>query len=134
MSKSIVFKKFNEEYFKFLNFIKQNLDNDTKFNSFYNKNLLIKQTNIKLFIKTWNNRITKNYYEKVMKQDFDFFLNKSYIDDVSTDNTSGEAPNIMLNYISDFKNTFHTLDEKTKNDFIYYMVNLTHLSFLYFKE
>jgi hypothetical protein len=104
------------------------------FNSFYNKNLIIKQTNIKLFIKTWYNRITKNYYEKVMKQDFDFFLNKSYIDDVSTDNTSGEAPSIMLNYITDFKNTFHTLDEKIKNDFIYYMVNLTHLSFLYFKE
>ena len=88
----------------------------------------------KLFNKTWNNRITKNYYEQVMKQDFDFFLNKSYIDDVSTDNTSGEPPSIMLQYIGDFKNTFHTLDETTKNEFIYYMVKLTHLSFLYFKE
>jgi hypothetical protein len=134
MSKQIVFKNFNEEYFNFLKFIKKNLENDTKFNSFYNKNLIIKQTNIKLFIKTWNNRITKNYYEQVMKQDFDFFLNKSYVDDVSRDNTSGEAPSIMLQYIGDFKNTFHTLDETTKNDFIYYMVNLTHLSFLYFKE
>ena len=134
MSKSTVFKKFNDEYFKFLKFINKNVENDVKFNSFYNKNMIIKQTNIKLFIKTWYNRITKNYYEQVMKQDFEFFINKSYIEDVSTDNTSGEASSTVLNYISEFKNTFHTLDENIKNEFIYYMVNLTHLSFLYFKE
>ena len=65
MSKEFVFKNFNETYFNFLKFIKKNMDNDIKFNSFYNKNLIIKQTNIKLFIKTWYNRITKNYYHQI---------------------------------------------------------------------
>ena len=134
MSKQIVFKNFNETYFNFLKFIKQNMNNDIKFNSFYNKNLIIKQTNIKLFIKTWNNRITKNYYDQIMIQDFDFFLNKKYDQDVLNDNTSGESPTLMLKYICDFKNTFPTLQEEIKNEFIYYMVNLTQLSFLYFKE
>lgn len=134
MSKEFVFKNFNETYFNFLKFIKKNMDNDIKFNSFYNKNLIIKQTNIKLFIKTWNNRITKNYYHQIMKQDFDFFLNKTYDDDVLNDNTSGESPNLMLKYICDFKNTFPTMQKEIKNEFIYYMINLTQLSFLYFKE
>jgi hypothetical protein len=134
MSKEFVFKNFNETYFNFLKFIKKNMDNDIKFNSFYNKNLIIKQTNIKLFIKTWNNRITKNYYHQIMKQDFDFFLNKIYDDDVLNDNTSGESPNLMLKYICDFKNTFPTMQKEIKNEFIYYMINLTQLSFLYFKE
>ena len=108
--------------------------NDAKFNSFYYKNLIIKGTNIKLFIKTWYNRITRNYYTQVMNKDFDFFLNKSYKDDVEKDNTSGEAPNVMLSYISDFKNTFPTLAETVKYEFDSYMLHLTELSFLYFKE
>ena len=73
-------------------------------------------------------------YNQIMKQDFDFFLNKSYDDDVSNDNTSGESPTLMLKYICEFKNTFPNLHIDVKNEFIYYMMNLTQLSFLYFKE
>ena len=139
MSKKELFKKetfssFNKSYFNFLLFIKQNMKNDAKFNSFYMKNQIIKQTNIKLFIKTWYSRITKNYYTQVMNKDFDFFLNKSYADDVTNNNTSGEAPTVMLTYITDFKNTFPTLSESVKYEFVCFMLNLTELSFLYFKE
>jgi hypothetical protein len=134
MSKQIVFKNFNEQYFNFLKFIKKNMENDNNFNGFYNKNIIIKQTNVKLFIKTWYSRITKNYYNEVMKQDFNFFLNKKYDEDVSKDNTSGESPTLMLKYITDFKNLFPNLHEDIKTEFIYYMINLTQLSFLYFKE
>ena len=132
--KKETFSSFNKSYFNFLAFIKKNMDNDSKFNSFYLKNQIIKQTNIKLFIKTWYNRITKNYYSQVMNKDFDFFLNKSYKDDVEKDNTSGEAPNVMLSYISDFKNTFPTLAQPIKYEFVTFMLHLTELSFLYFKE
>ena len=109
MSKQILFSNFNETYFKFLNFIKKHMENDSKYNSFYSKNLIIKQTNIKLIIRTWYNRITKTYYEKIMSQDFDFFLNKSYDDDVSKDNTSGESPLLLIQYISNFKTLFPCL-------------------------
>lgn len=69
-----------------------------------------------------------------MNKDFDFFLNKSYADDVANNNTSGEAPTVMLTYITDFKNTFPTLSESVKYEFVCFMLNLTELSFLYFKE
>ena len=100
INKKETFSSFNKSYFNFLLFIKQNMANDAKFNSFYFKNQIIKQTNIKLFIKTWYSRITKNYYTQVMNKDFDFFLNKSYADDVANNNTSGEAPTVMLTYIT----------------------------------
>ena len=78
MSKIETFKQFNKFYFLFLDFIKKHMKDDSKFNSFYFKNQIIKQTNIKLFIKTWNNRITSKYYTQVMNKDFDFFLNFEY--------------------------------------------------------
>ena len=134
MSRPVLFSNFNETYFNFLNFIKKNMENDKKFNLFYNKNLIIKQTNVKLIIRTWYNRITRNYYDKIMNQDFDFFLNKSYEDDVIKDNTSGESPMLLIQYISNFKTLFPSLEESIKTEFITYMIKLTHLSFLYFKE
>jgi len=134
MSRPVLFSNFNETYFNFLNFIKKHMENDKKFNLFYNKNLIIKQTNVKLIIRTWYNRITRNYYDKIMNQDFDFFLNKSYEDDVIKDNTSGESPMLLIQYISNFKTLFPSLEESVKTEFITYMIKLTHLSFLYFKE
>jgi hypothetical protein len=134
MSKQVLFSNFNENYFNFLNFIKKHMENDSKYKLFYNKNLIIKQTNIKLIIRTWYNRITRNYYNEIMDQNFDFFLNKSYEEDVVKDNTSGESPMLLIQYITNFKTLFPSLEVSIKNEFISYMVKLTHLSFLYFKE
>ena len=134
MSKQLLFSNFNENYFNFLNFIKKHMENDSKYKLFYNKNLIIKQTNIKLIIRTWYNRITRNYYNEIMDQNFDFFLNKSYEEDVIKDNTSGESPMLLIQYITNFKTLFPSLEVSIKNEFISYMVKLTHLSFLYFKE
>ena len=134
MSKQVLFSNFNDNYFKFLNFIKKHMENDSKYNLFYKKNLIIKQTNIKLIIRTWYNRITKHYYDQIMNQDFDFFLNKSYDEDVVKDNTSGESPMLLIQYITNFKTIFPSLEDSIKTEFISYMLKLTHLSFLYFKE
>jgi hypothetical protein len=134
INKMEIFSSFNKSYFNFLLFIKKNMGNDAKFNSFYMKNFIIKETNVKLFIKTWYSRITRNYYNQVMNKDFDFFLNKSYKDDVEKNNTSGEAPTVMLTYITDFKNTFPSLADTVKYEFVSFMLHLTELSFLYFKE
>ena len=51
INKREIFSSFNKSYFNFLLFIKKNMGNDAKFNTFYFKNLIIKETNIKLFIK-----------------------------------------------------------------------------------
>jgi hypothetical protein len=132
MASSLVFKKFNTTYFNFLDFIKKHIQNDLKFNAFYMKNMIIKSTNIKLLIKTWYNRITSKYYTQVMNKDLEFFINKSYIDDVNNNNTSGEAPDVMISYITEFKKAFPTLDVSIKNEFTDYIMKLTNYSYIYF--
>jgi hypothetical protein len=128
MSKE-AFTSFNKTYFSFLEFIKIYLKNDPNFKLFYRKNQIVRETNVKLIIKTWNDRITSKYYTQVTNKDFDFFLNKSYNDEI----TSQEKETPLLKYINDFKEIYPTLEETTKNQFLDYIVKLTNYSYIYFK-
>ena len=78
MSKTDNFKLFNNTYFELLSFIKDNSNKNKEYIKFYNKNLLIKKTNIKYLIKSWYIHVTTIYYEQIMKGDISFFLNKDY--------------------------------------------------------
>lgn len=119
---------FNKEYFEFLNFIKGHIE-DTSFKTFYRKNQIIKETNPKMFIRTWYNRIGSKYHEQVMQRDISFFLNKNYEDDVLD---SGES-NMLLKYINKFKESYETLDESIKETFLTHIISLTDQSFVYYK-
>jgi hypothetical protein len=121
--------EFNKEYFDFLNFIKDHID-DPKFKTFYRKNQIIKQTNPKMFIKTWYERIGSKYHSQVMQSDISFFLNKNYEEDVTI---AGNESNTLLVYINKFKESYDTLDEIIKAKFMYYIITLTDKSFVYYK-
>lgn len=129
MSKDTL-SSFNTTYFSFLNYIKKYLSDDPNFKSFYRKNQIVKETNVKLIIKTWNARITEKYYDRVMNKDLEFFLTKTYNDDVSTQEK--ETP--LLKYINDFKKVYPSLDDSVKNEFVDYVVNLTKYSYIYFNK
>ena len=119
--------EFNSVYFEFLKFIKEHID-DSNFKTFYRKNKIIRETNPKLFIRTWYDRIGSKYHEQVMKSDISFFLNKNYDEDVSD---SGES-NKLLSYINKFKESYETLDNIIKSKFVYYIITLTDKSFVYY--
>ena len=118
---------FNKDYFDFLNFIKDHID-DPNFKTFYRKNQIIKQTNPKMFVKTWYDRIGSKYHSQVMQSDISFFLNKNYEDDII-----GNDSNMLLIYINKFKESYETLDEIIKAKFMYYIITLTDKSFVYYK-
>ena len=48
--KKELFSKFIEQYFILLNMMKEKFNNNVDFKTFYAKNILLKKTNIKLFI------------------------------------------------------------------------------------
>jgi hypothetical protein len=121
---------FNKTYFSFLDFIKIYLKDDPNFKIFYRKNLIVKETNVKLIIKTWNDRITKKYYHEVLNKNFDFFLNKEYTSDI----TAIEKETPLLKYINDFKQVYPTLDDSLKNQFTDYIVDLTQYSYNYYNK
>ena len=61
--------------------------------------------------------------------EFGFFLNKNYEDDVSD---SGES-NMLLKYINKFKESYDTLNDEIKENFLNYIIVLTDKSFVYYK-
>jgi hypothetical protein len=120
--------EFNEVYFQFLKFIKTHME-DSNFKTFYRKNKFMRETNPKFFIRTWYNRIGSKYHSQVMIRDISFFLNKNYEDDVSD---SGES-NMLLKYINKFKESYDTLNDEIKENFLNYIIVLTDKSFVYYK-
>jgi hypothetical protein len=120
---------FNKEYFDFLNFIKGHIE-DSSFKTFYRKNQIIKETNPKMFIRTWYDCIGNKYHAQVIQRDISFFLNKDYDNDVMY---AGSDSNMLLKYINKFKESYETLDETVKETFLNYIISLTDKSFVYYK-
>jgi|TARA_B110000483_G_C18205306_1_gene547314 hypothetical protein len=132
MSKTDNFKLFNNTYFELLSFIKDNSNKNKEYIKFYNKNLLIKKTNIKYLIKSWYIHVTTIYYEQIMKGDISFFLNKDY---------SEEKKNVSKEYIDSFeksviflKNIYETLEPELLHIFLDYIKKITYYSYLYYKK
>ena len=119
---------FNKEYFEFLNFIKGHIE-DSSFKTFYRKNQIMKETNPKLFIRTWYERIGSKYHTQVMDRDISFFLNKDYNDDIANVGDS----NMLLKYINKFKESYDSFDTTVKETFLNFMISLTDKSFVYYK-
>ena len=122
----VLFKQFNTVYFNFLTFLKVNSNGDKAFNTFYNRNHIMKSTNIKYFIKYWNENISKKYYDSIQSGDIEFFLNKDYDED--SKNTS---PDIM-SYIDYFKSNYDTFEKGIIIDFTNYIKILTKISHQYY--
>ena len=127
MSKEL-FQQFNKLYFDFLSFVKLHSNGDKLFNSFYKKNYIIKNTNIKLFIKGWYYNITINYYQSIIEENILFFLKKDYNSDI----VQLENSNDIIKYIKYFKDNYDKFEKKITDDFIGYIKQLTKLSYMYF--
>jgi hypothetical protein len=127
MSKDL-FQQFNKLYFDFLSFLKTHSNGDKLFNRFYNKNFIIKNTNIKLFIKGWYDNITVHYYKTIIEDNINFFLKKEYDNDIAKMENSSD----IIKYINYFKQNYNTFEKKITNEFIGYIKELTKLSYMYF--
>lgn len=130
INKKDIFKLFIEQYFQLLNFIKKYTNNNLDFKKFYAKNYLLKKTNIKLFIKTWYENITNNYYKYIMEGNINYFLNKN--DYHNESNILNKEYNFNQ-YIGYFKTMYNNVEKQISNTFIDYIQKLTKLSFLYYK-
>jgi hypothetical protein len=123
MSKDL-FKQFNDMYFNFLTFLKKHSVNDPVFHQFYKKSYLIKQTNIKLFIRGWYDNISSKYYDLIMSEDTSSFLQNEFSEKDISDNT-------LLKYIQLFQ--AKNLEMSVVDEFVGFIKELTTLSYLYFK-
>ena len=128
--KKQIVKTFVDIYFDLLNTIKEQLENKNKeFNDFYKKNLLLKKTNIKLFIKTWYEYITKQYYHYIMDNNVNYFFSDELQDKLNKDfNVS------VMKYIVLIKEKYNSVSNSVVESILAKIKFLTQMSYQYFNR
>lgn len=126
--KKQIVKTFVVIYFDLLNTIKEQLENKNKeFNDFYKKNLLLKKTNIKLFIKTWYEYITKQYYHYIMDNNVNYFFSDELQAKLNKDfNVS------VMKYIVLIKEKYNSVSNSVVESILAKIKFLTQMSYQYF--
>lgn len=126
--KKEIVKTFVNIYFDLLNTIKEQLENKNKeFNDFYKKNLLLKKTNIKLFIKTWYEYITKQYYHYIMDNNVNYFFSDELQEKLNKDfNVS------VIKYIVLIKEKYNSASNSIVESILTKIKFLTQMSYQYF--
>jgi hypothetical protein len=128
--KTQIVKIFVEIYFDLLNIIKSQLENKNKeFNDFYKKNLLLKKTNIKLFIKTWYEYITKQYYHYIMDNNVNYFFS----DELQT-KLSQQYNVPVMKYIVLIKEKYDSVSNSIVESILAKIKFLTQMSYQYFVD
>ena len=128
--KKQIVKAFVDIYFDLLNTIKTQLENkNAEFNIFYKKNLMLKQTNIKLFIKTWYEYITKQYYHYIMDNNVNYFFSDELQDKLNKDfNVS------VMKYIVLIKEKYNSVSNSVVESILAKIKFLTQISYQYFNN
>lgn len=126
--KKQIVKIFVDIYFDLLNTIKEQLENNNKeFNNFYKKNLLLKKTNIKLFIKTWYEYITKQYYDYIMNNNVNYFFSDELQKKINQQyNVS------VMKYIVLIKEKYNSVSNSIVESILEKIKFLTQISYQYF--
>jgi len=131
MDKKAYFSSFNRTYFELLKMMKEQVQDNKDFKRFYNQNLFVKRTNIKLLIRTWYEHITYFYKEPIFRGNIQFFLDKDYSSDISKNRDFSNTYSIDT-YIQYFKSVYESLDKKQVDTFVSKVQELTQLSNLYY--
>ena len=131
MDKKAYFSSFNRTYFELLKMMKEQVQDNKDFKRFYNQNLFVKRTNIKLLIRTWYENITYFYKEPIFRGNIQFFLDKDYSSDMSKNRDFSNTYSIDT-YIQYFKSVYESLDKKQVDTFVSKVQELTQLSNLYY--
>ena len=129
MHKKDILKEFISLYFELLEYIKSYLNNNNDFNAFYKKNIILKKTNIKLFIKKWHEYISIKYYDKIINEDINFFMNpnKYFFQEP-------ELNEMILKYIKIIKDKYDEIDKNIIKIIMNKIKKLTQISILYFNK
>ena len=123
--KKELFLRFIELYFQLLNIIKSKFEKHSDFKIFYQKNMFLKKTNIKLFIKTWHDSITIHYFKQIMNGEIQYFFDN--VDKII-------KTEYLKKYFGYFKQVYVTLDESLVKHVLTIIQDLTKITFLYYKN
>jgi hypothetical protein len=126
VSKSLILKGFNQHFEEFIEDIQSVFPYDDEVTTMKNLLYIMKKTNPKLILETWNSYITIPYKEPIEQSDISFFINKDYsdLDIVITDNVS--------NFIERLRGYVRNMTEHDQEKSMQYVKNLCNLTKVYY--
>jgi hypothetical protein len=127
---SLVLQGFNKQLGEMVNDINGSFPNDVDIKSATNSLLLLKKANPRKIIEVWKTNISDHYYEQIIKGDFEYFINKDYENDVNSVENKSE----VMNAIDRLRMPIKHMTDSDKEVMMKYILNLSKLSILYYKN
>ena len=125
INKSIIVKGFNKHFEEFIEDVESIFPEDDEVVTMKNLMFLLKKTNPRLIMESWNMYIRTPYKEQIENGDISFFINKDYSADVTmTDSIS--------NFIERLRGYVRNMSEENQQKSMKYIQNLSNLSKLYY--
>ena len=125
INKSIIVKGFNKHFEEFVEDVQSIFPEDDEVVTMKNLMFLLKKTNPRLIMESWNMYISTPYKEPIENCDISFFINKDYSADVTmTDSIS--------KFIERLRGYVRNMTEENQQKSMKYIQNLSNLSKLYY--
>jgi len=122
----LIIKGFNQHFEEFIEDIESVFPDDDEVKTMKKLLYIVKKTNPRLILETWNSYISVPYKEPIENSDISFFINKDYSDlnIVITDNIS--------NFIERLRGYVRNMTEHNQQKSMQYVKNLCNLTKLYY--
>lgn len=126
MEKSDVLKGFINHLMEFFNDVKVLFPNNKDIEKAYIGLDSLRKINPRLIIDTWKTNIVDKYKNEIESGSIDFFINKSYMEDVENSD--------ILKKIEQLRGPIRLMSDESKLKTITYMQNLTKLCDIYYSK
>jgi hypothetical protein len=127
--KSLYLRAFNELFFEFLNkaatFVPSPQNEDILLS--IHSSAMIKKANPTIIIKAWYQQITLKYATQIANEDFDFFTEKDYSEDL----TQFSQTDKIFQMINNLRNSLKAISSEEKLQLVVFVKQLSALSFQY---
>lgn len=121
-------KLFIEKYFELLTLMKTYSNNNDQFNMFIRKNQMLKKANRSIFLKMWYEHITIPYFNQIMGDNVEYFLENDFHEEISK---TGASDYNISNAIVYMKAMYHKMTSCVVENFKQRIKELTILSYVY---
>ena len=132
VNKSILVKVFSEQceelYQDLLKIYPNNIDIKTGLTMVQT----MKKFNPKLMIKRYKASVNDTYYDKIMKGDLEYFIDKDYLDDCHNAGYTPEAAKEQNDWIESLKQLYKEQDENNKKKLKKYFQQLSKICRMYY--
>lgn len=115
---------FNDHFMEFVNDIQTVFPDDVDILAAKNALATIRKINAKLIVNIWKTCVVQKYQQQIAAGDINFFIDKDYSDDLSSNENSAK----IMNSINRLRDPVRRMNSSDQAKTMKYMQNLTTLS------